>query len=582
MSDKFIGSYKVLEKIGAGGMASVYLAVHQDVPNLRVVLKLLSDPRMVERFRAEADKLALLDGHSNICQIKHFFNYGEDFAIAMEYIDGVTLDQIVKEEGRLPVAETVRIITEVLATLEFAHERGVSHRDIKPSNLMIDKQQRVKIIDFGIAKSETDPNLTVAGSSCGTPTYMAPEQFNPSDKINYVLADIYAVGTTLYYLLTGELPFKGDNAFALRDAKLFSDPVRPRDINKDVPRELENIVLKALAKNPEDRFSSATEMRKALRSGVISAEVEPSITPIKPEPTQIVKPPPRKKAGFKPPTIIAVAVVILAAAIYFTLFSGGPSAPDIPSPIIPANGSQVESATPTLQWAATAGENGFYELIYADSPEFVDPKTIGGLTESQYQWSKPLSTGIYYWRVRAMNRDRIRSEFSNVFSFTVSSSVLSQVQGRLLLSVVPQGDIYLNEDLMRRESSNLDLTLDTGLYIIRVENSASTQKTFLDTVTIGPEASIEKDYRFTFPSARPKPPAEEYGYLRIGSRPALGASITIDGERQPHVTPYRFRLKAGRHIISCVLELDGQMVTKTDRITIAPNSDERYYFNFEE
>lgn len=276
MEDQFIGSYKVLRQVGAGGMAKVYLAVHRDIPSLQVILKVLSDPRLGERFRHEADKLAFLDGHPNICKIRHFFTHGDDIVIVMEYIDGVTLDEHLKPGSQLPVKEAIKIAIDILDILSFAHKKGISHRDIKPSNVMLDKSGKVKIIDFGIAKGEGDPNLTAAGTSCGTPAYMAPEQFTPTADTNYYLVDIYAVGTTLYRFLTGDNPFQGVNEFAIRDAKLFNDPPPPRKLNNQISKQLEKIILKSLAKNPKERFTSADEMINALKQ-VIEITPKPSM-----------------------------------------------------------------------------------------------------------------------------------------------------------------------------------------------------------------------------------------------------------------------------------------------------------------
>ncbi len=276
MEDQFIGSYKILRQVGAGGMAKVYLAVHKDIPSLQVILKVLSDPRLGERFRHEADKLAILDGHPNICKIRHFFTRDDDTVIVMEYIEGVTLDEHLKPGSQLPVKEAVKIVIDILDILSFAHNKGISHRDIKPSNVMLEKSGKVKIIDFGIAKGESDPNLTAAGTSCGTPAYMAPEQFTPTDDTNYYMVDIYAVGITLYRFLTGENPFKGENEFAIRDAKLFNEPAPPRKLNNQITKPLEKIILKSLAREPKERFASAEEMINALKR-IIEINPKPSI-----------------------------------------------------------------------------------------------------------------------------------------------------------------------------------------------------------------------------------------------------------------------------------------------------------------
>lgn len=316
MENQFIGSYQVLRKIGAGGMAKVYLAVHKDVPNLKVVLKILSDPSLVERFRQEADKLALLDGHPNICQIKHFFSHGEDMVIAMEYIDGTTLDEMIQSRQRLEIPEALKIISEVLDVLDFAHRKEIYHRDIKPSNIMIDVTGRVKIIDFGIAKAKTDPNLTTAGFACGTPAYMAPEQFTPNEKTDYRLIDVYAVGTTLFYMLTGSMPFEGDNEFALRDAKLFNDPLKPRLLNPEISKPLEEIILRAIEREPQSRFSTAADMREAIeetRRNITSPTVEGAAT--------------TGKTGRQPKSkkvvvayVVVAAMAVLSLAGYFLLF----------------------------------------------------------------------------------------------------------------------------------------------------------------------------------------------------------------------------------------------------------------------
>ena len=195
MTERQIGNYRILKQIGAGGMAKVYLAVHKDVPNLKVVLKILSSPQHAARFMQEADKLALLERNPNICHIRHFFNHEDELVIAMEYIDGKSLEEMIAEKGKFPVEETIRIIVDLLAALAFAHDKEIYHRDIKPGNVMFDREGQLKIIDFGIAKGKTDPQMTIVGTATGTPEYMAPEQFAGGEHLDYAKCDIYAVGT---------------------------------------------------------------------------------------------------------------------------------------------------------------------------------------------------------------------------------------------------------------------------------------------------------------------------------------------------------------------------------------------------
>ncbi|MCP4550285.1 MAG: protein kinase [bacterium] len=264
MAERQIGNYIILKQIGVGGMAKVYLATHKDVPNLKVVLKVLSNSQHADRFMQEADKLALLDGNPNICQIRHFFEHEDELVIAMEHIDGLSLEEMIEREGSFSIPEVLKIITDLLAGLAPAHSRQIYHRDLKPGNIMFDKGGVLKIIDFGIAKGKADPQMTIVGTATGTPEYMAPEQFTGGEDLDYSKCDIYAVGTLLYRLIAGELPFKGDNEFVLRDAKMFDEPPVPSSLREDISREFDDIILKAIAKDPEARFSSIDEMRTEL------------------------------------------------------------------------------------------------------------------------------------------------------------------------------------------------------------------------------------------------------------------------------------------------------------------------------
>jgi predicted Ser/Thr protein kinase len=264
MTERQIGNYRILKQIGAGGMAKVYLAVHKDVPNLKVVLKILSGPQHAARFMQEADKLALLERNPNICHIRHFFNHEDELVIAMEYIDGKSLEEMIAEQGKFSVEETVKITAVLLTALAFAHEKEIYHRDIKPGNIMFDRDGQLKIIDFGIAKGKTDPQMTIVGTSTGTPEYMAPEQFAGGEHLDYAKCDIYAVGTMMYTMLTGRPPFKGENEFVLRDAKLFEDPVPPSRLAKEISGELDKVILRAINKDPAKRFASVVEMKSEL------------------------------------------------------------------------------------------------------------------------------------------------------------------------------------------------------------------------------------------------------------------------------------------------------------------------------
>jgi len=584
MTEQYIGSYKILKKVGAGGMAQVFLAVHKDVPNLKVVLKVLSDPRLVERFKQEADKLALLAGNAHICQIKHFFNHGDDIVIAMEYIEGTTLDDIVKTDDKMAIDIALKITADVLSTLSFAHQKGIYHRDIKPSNIMVDQSGQVKIIDFGIAKSETDPNLTIAGSACGTPAYMAPEQFNPADDIQYAPVDIYAVGTTLYYLVTGKLPFEGDNAFSLRDAKMFNDAVPPRKVNPGISKELNDIILKSIDKEPEKRYASAADMREALLAvgGVASVDTEKTVH-IKSKSSTPGKPS-KSPMGI----IIGAAALIAIAAVVYFVFLSGPSVtlPGTPELVSPVDDVEVGPDDITLSWQAVSRSDMRYTVEYTAEDNFLNPHTAPDIQGTTYTIPEPLTTGHYRWRVRAVN-DQGSGEFSRAALFSVIASNTGIPQGTLALAIQPSGDVFINDQQKAENQSLYSETVDTGRYIIRVENSASTQKVFVDTLQVLADRTASRQYAFTIPASppptpKPKPPVETFGELRIGSHPIHGARIYIDDELQDRVTPNTYKVKVGRHVIRAELTLEGVDKVREQTVSVTPGSSEKIIFDFVE
>ncbi len=583
MNEQFIGDYKVIDRIGQGGMGKVYLGVHKDVPNLRVILKILSDPRLADRFKQEADKLALLDGHPNICQIKHFFNHGDDIVIAMEYIEGRTLDDEVKE-GRATISESVRIVADMLAILSYAHERGISHRDIKPSNVMIDKKGQVKIIDFGIAKGKTDPNLTMTGASLGTPAYMAPEQFVPTDDTDFSLADIYACGTTLYQLVTGKLPFVAENEFVMRDAKLNQTPASPREANPGISKDLEKVIMRSLDKDPLKRFSSAEEMRKAMIAAHRLDEERGSHPTIETQPRKKasgsgpVIPPRKKKTSYAKYGIGVAALVVVAVVVY--LLTGGvaekaqvPAAPDL---LNPPEAAALENSTPiVLKWTPTIEGRGQYVIEYSLEESFGHIKSLVAVADS-FVIPAGFEAGHYYWRVIPMTDEGVAGDTSVVQSFMVVAETTPQ--GRLVIRVSPSGDIYLGEQQLESGSRQASITVDTGEYEVRVTNSRSDEKEFREQVRVRAGDTVRRVFSFTMP--RPKPEVKP-GEVRIGSRPP-GAKIYVDGTYQNMQTINTVFLNPGRHVISVRLEVGGVERELTDTLRVAADSLHRVIFDFEE
>lgn len=273
------GKYRVEEMIGEGGMGQVFRATQLSLDK-SVVLKvlrrsLLSDARTVARFQREAKAASRLN-HPNAIGIIDFGQDSDDsLYIAMEYVSGRDLHQILSEEGPLPEKRLIRIVAQVLAALADAHAVGVIHRDLKPENIMVEQRRDqpdfVKVLDFGIAKLQESSGsegqaLTRAGFVCGTPEYMSPEQASGAEIDPR--SDLYAVGVILYQCLTGVLPFDADSPVALATMHLSEEPIPPRVKNPDIHCSdgIERIILRALSKDPADRPQTAEQFRASLIS----------------------------------------------------------------------------------------------------------------------------------------------------------------------------------------------------------------------------------------------------------------------------------------------------------------------------
>jgi serine/threonine-protein kinase len=333
------GRYRLDRELARGGMATVWVA-EDPLLSRRVAIKLLLPELAVDdalrvRFRNEAIAAAKLT-HPGIVAT---YDTGDDDGtayIVMELVQGKTLRRLIDEHGRLAVRDAVDISSQVADALEHAHRQGLVHRDIKPANVLVQPDGRVKVTDFGIAKAAGGDDLTRTGTVVGTARYLAPEQVN-GHRVDG-RADVYALGLVLYEMLAGRAPFGGDNDMATAVARLTNAPEPIRSVRPEVPRPLEDVVARSLARDPEYRYPSAQAFKDALAPGRDAAPTGPLVPPRPPpepglERTRVGAPPPPGPAPAPVPaalprrrrrwpwlfllTLVLVGAGTAAAAAYF-------------------------------------------------------------------------------------------------------------------------------------------------------------------------------------------------------------------------------------------------------------------------
>ncbi len=365
-----IGEYRLVEKLGEGGMGEVYQGVHSKIGRV-VAVKILSQaahgPEFVERFLNEARIQGALQ-HNNIVTLYDFLEYDGQPCIIMEYIEGRSLTDCIRAWGGLPLADAIRYFQGIVDAIDYVHSRGIVHRDIKSNNVKITPAGQVKLLDFGIAKSGASPALTVTGAFMGTLQYLSPEQL--VGGIADARSDIWSLGVLLYEMTTSHLPFDAATIGELCQKISKASYTPPSVMNQNVPREVQNVISRCLKRNPADRYQSARDLLQDLNCAAAAlslpatrlASPAPGTTPSYPEPTS---PRPQHSGGAtaivtKPksgaPMLVAIAgvvLIIVVVGLYILLRGDSDSA----SVVKPSQQSGVH--LPPVQKPATAQQQTF-------------------------------------------------------------------------------------------------------------------------------------------------------------------------------------------------------------------------------
>lgn len=323
-----LGKYKIIERLGEGGMGTVYHGrdemLDRDVAIKVLRPDLVRQTALVERFRTEAIALARL-AHPRIATLYGLEHDGDEFYMVMEFLRGETLESLVAREGRISWRRAAGICAQVAEALDHAHDHGVVHRDIKPANIMIGPGDATKVMDFGIARMAGSSRQTQHGHSVGTPAYMAPEQLRGEECDGRT--DLYALGAVFYEMVTGKVVFEGDSDYKLMMRQLNEPPMPPSASYPDLPAIVDRTVLRAMSKQPTDRYATAAAMRNALMeaaaSVVTEAHVAQASVPAAPM-TRIASPQPQPT----PPERIRAPEPVGVTAPFTTVTAEQPIAPE--------------------------------------------------------------------------------------------------------------------------------------------------------------------------------------------------------------------------------------------------------------
>jgi len=551
------GKYRILAVVGRGGVATVYLG--RDVTSDRTVaVKVLKEeytehPEFPERFRREAEAVLHLDDP----HIVEFLDYGiEDgrHFLVMEYIEGKTLAQVVRERGPLPIEEAIGIACQVCDALEVAHEGGVVHRDIKPQNLMLTPEGAIKVMDFGLARVATEVTLTQTGVFMGTPRYVSPEVVK-GERVDH-RGDIYALGVVLYEMLTGDIPFLTDSTWALLQAHVQEQPPPVREARREVPEWLEAVIDVALAKDPEDRFQTAAAFRAALEGKVAEGSLD--------APTLVMEMPMLPMARVDRRWVAAAAlgmVLLFAAGAFWAMRSGwlipasGPGGSPVPvtkvavvaTATASAPGASASTATPTVEPTTTHAPTPRPTSTATSPPPPTQPTPsptpaptdtpTSAATRTPTPTSRPTSTPTTAWRAPPVpvypRQDTVWLGESVEFAWDWEGTLAGEEFFEL--RIVPSGGDPA-QPLFRDWATEPVLSVDLsdfpaapyawGVWVVRGQATATGVS--VTEVVIAPQALQTFQWEPPTPSPTPPPPKPQ---------PSSTATRTPKPTKRPTNTP---------------------------------------------
>jgi len=520
MIGKQIGKYELREKRGEGGFGVLYKAF-DTVIEREIALKLLHQQMAAEEkfsawFHREAKAMAKLN-HPNIVTIYNFEVVDNYHFIVMEYIDGLNVDEILREKGPFSLPELVSIGRQLLSSIGYAHANGIIHRDIKPSNIMLTESGLVKITDFGIAKILGASKLTQTGTAAGSLPYMSPEQIRGKKEIDS-RTDIYSLGITLYQMITGDVPFQEDSDFLLMQAHLEKLPPKPTTKRADIPEGLENVLLKALEKKVDDRYKNTNEMSTDLvkfqTESNIRIDDEATLASMaydyKNNDKTIIAPPSDDATKLKPATkkgprpilyLLAVVVVVVVVFVAIQQFSGQKESQAV----------DEGGVTPQDTTAVIDDSQDTISTVVADIQ-----KDTASANQNQTVVQQP----IYHGKLEV---------FYTPYDYGSSA------------------EVYVDNDIIAHDDVPIVLdNLKPGRHTILLVNKNKDWENnrFFDTVTVT-ENMQSRDYNFNAPTGKVRVSGSF-----IGGTPSMWGEVYIDNKKQDFGTPFAFNLAEGPHKIA--------------------------------